>query len=54
VYSSVYGLLFLVGQGYQVLALGIIVVLLLSQGEPIKTILRQTEQHDLASLLSPL
>jgi len=46
-YSSVYGLLFLVGQGYQVLALGIIVVLLLSQGEPIKTILRQTEQHDL-------
>ena len=46
-YSSVYGLLFLVGQGYQVLALGIIVVISLSKGEPFKTILRQTEQHDL-------
>jgi hypothetical protein len=46
-YSSVYGLLFLVGQGYLVLAFGIIVVLSLSQGEPYKTILRQTEQHDL-------
>jgi hypothetical protein len=46
-YSSVYGLLFLVGQGYQVLALAIIVVISLSQGEPFKTILRQTEQHDL-------
>jgi hypothetical protein len=48
-YSSVYGLLFLVGQGYQVLALGIIVSISLSQGEPFKTILRQTEQHDLGS-----
>ena len=46
-YSSVYGLLFLVGQGYQVLALGIIVAVSLSKGEPFKTILRQTEQHDL-------
>jgi hypothetical protein len=46
-YSSVYGLLFLVGQGYQVLALSIIVVIALSHGEPFKTILRQTEQHDL-------
>ena len=46
-YSSVYGLLFLVGQGYQVLALGIIVSIGLSKGEPFKTILRQTEQHDL-------
>jgi hypothetical protein len=46
-YSSVYGLLFLVGQGYQVLALGIIVSLLLSEGEPFRTLLRQTEQHDL-------
>jgi hypothetical protein len=48
-YSSVYGLLFLVGQAYQVLALGIIVVISLSKGEPFKTILRQTEQHDLGS-----
>jgi hypothetical protein len=48
-YSSVYGLLFLVGQGYQVLALGIIVVVSLSKAEPFKTILRQTEQHDLGN-----
>jgi hypothetical protein len=46
-YSSVYGLLFLVGQGYSVLALGIIVTISLSAAEPFKTILRQTEQHDL-------
>jgi len=46
-YSSVYGLLYLVGQGYQVLALSIIVAVSLSKGEPFKTILRQTEQHDL-------
>jgi hypothetical protein len=46
-YSSIYGLLFLVGQGYQVLALGIFVSLALSKGEPFKTLLRQTEQHDL-------
>ena len=46
-YSSVYGLLFLVGQGYSVLALSIIVSLALSKAEPFKTILRQTEQHDL-------
>jgi hypothetical protein len=46
-YSSVYGLLFLVGQGYSVLALSIIVAVSLSKGEPFRTILRQTEQHDL-------
>jgi hypothetical protein len=46
-YSSVYGLLFLVGQGYMVLALGIIVAVSLSKAEPFRTILRQTEQHDL-------
>jgi len=44
----VYGLLFLVGQGYSVLALSIIVSLLLSKAEPFKTILRMTEQHDMA------
>jgi len=42
-YSSVYGLLFLVGQGYSVLALSIIVSISLSKAEPFKTILRQTE-----------
>jgi hypothetical protein len=48
-YSSVYGLLFLVGQGYQVLALAIIVAVSLSQGEPFRTILRPAEQQDLGS-----
>ena len=46
-YSSVYGLLFLVGQGYSVLALSILVSIKLSKAEPYHTILRQTEQHDL-------
>lgn len=46
-YSSVYGLLFLVGQGYSVLALSILLSISLSKAEPYKTILRQTEQHDL-------
>jgi hypothetical protein len=46
-YSSVYGLLFLVGQGYLVLAFGILTVVSLSKAEPMKTVLRQTEQHDL-------
>jgi hypothetical protein len=46
-YSSVYGLLFLVGQGYSVLALSIVVSISLSKAEPFKTILRQTEQHDM-------
>jgi hypothetical protein len=46
-YSSVYGLLFLVGQGYSVLALSILTTLSLSKAEPIKTILRTTEQYDL-------
>ncbi len=49
-YSSVYGLLFLVGQGYAVLALSIIVSLSLSKAEPYSTILRQTEQHDMGKL----
>jgi hypothetical protein len=46
-YSSIYGLLFLVGQGYMVLAFSIIVAISLSKAEPFRTILRQTEQHDL-------
>jgi hypothetical protein len=49
-YSSVYGLLFLVGQGYSVLALSIIVSISLSKAEPFRTILRQTEQHDLGKM----
>ncbi|MDE1178679.1 MAG: hypothetical protein PW789_19055 [Edaphobacter sp.] len=49
-YSSIYGIQFLVGQGYQVLALGILSVVLLSRFEPMKTLLRGTEQHDLGKL----
>jgi hypothetical protein len=49
-FSSVYGLLFLVGQGFSVLALSIIVVVSLSRYEPFGTILRTTEQHDLGKL----
>jgi hypothetical protein len=49
-YSSVYGLLFLVGQAYQTLALAIITALALSKAEPFKTILRGTEQYDLGKL----
>jgi hypothetical protein len=49
-FSSVYGLLFLVGQGFSVLALSIIVAISLSRFEPFATLLRQTEQHDLGKL----
>ena len=49
-YSSIWGLQFLVGQGYAVLALGILTVILLSRYEPMKTLLRVTEQHDLGKL----
>ena len=49
-FSSVYGLLFLVGQGFSVLALSIIVAISLSRYEPFATILRTTEQHDLGKL----
>jgi hypothetical protein len=46
-YSSVYGLQFLVAQGYGVLALGILSLILLSKYEPMKTMFRITEQHDM-------
>jgi hypothetical protein len=49
-FSTVYGLLFLVEQGFQVLAFSIIVTIALSKAEPIRTVLRQTEQHDLGKL----
>jgi hypothetical protein len=49
-YSSIWGLQFLVGQGYGVLALGILTVILLSRFEPMRTMLRATEQHDLGKL----
>jgi hypothetical protein len=49
-YSSIWGLQFLVAEGYGVLALGILTVILLSRYEPMKTLLRATEQHDLGKL----
>jgi hypothetical protein len=49
-FSTVYGFLYLVEQGFQVLAFAIIVAIALSKAEPFKTILRQTEQHDLGKL----
>jgi hypothetical protein len=49
-YSSVYGLQFLVAQGYAVLALSILTLVLLSRYEPMKTMFRMTEQHDLGKL----
>jgi hypothetical protein len=49
-YSSVYGLQLLVAQGYAVLALGILTLILLSRYEPMHTMFRITEQHDLGKL----
>jgi hypothetical protein len=50
-YSSVWGLQFLVGQGFAVLALGVLTVILLSKAEPMKTLLRVTEQYDLGKFM---
>jgi hypothetical protein len=50
-FSTVYGLLFLVEQGFQVLAFSIVVSIALSKEEPFRTLLRQTEQHDLGKFL---
>ena len=49
-YSSIYGLQFLVAQGYAVLALGMLTLILLSNYEPMRTMFRVTEQHDLGKL----
>jgi hypothetical protein len=50
-FSTMYGLNFLVGQGYAVLALSVITVVSLSKAEPMKTVLRVIEQHDLGKLM---
>jgi hypothetical protein len=50
-YSSMYGFTFIVAQGYAALALVVLVVLALSQYEPVNAIFRVTEQHDLGKLL---
>jgi hypothetical protein len=50
-FSTMYGLNYLVAQGYAVLALSVITVVSLSKAEPMKTILRPVEQHDLGKLM---
>jgi hypothetical protein len=50
-FSTMYGLAYLVAQGYAVLAISVITVVSLSKAEPMKTILRTTEQHDLGKLM---
>jgi hypothetical protein len=49
-YSTMYGFLFLVSQGYGTLALAILTTLSLAKAQPMKTVLRLTEQHDLGKL----
>ncbi len=50
-YSTMWGLQFLVGQGYLVLAVGILTIIRLSRAQPFATALRVTEQHDLGKFL---
>ena len=49
-YSTVYGFQFLVAQAYAVMALSILTLIGLSKAEPIKTLFRNTEQHDMGKL----
>jgi len=50
-FSTIFGLIFLAGQGLMALSICIITVLLLSQEEPMRTMLRKTEMHDLGKLM---
>jgi hypothetical protein len=50
-YSTIYGLLFLVGQGLSAIAIGIICMTLLARDEPMSNFLRTTELHDNGKLL---
>ena len=50
-YSTMYGLIFLVGQGYAVLALGVHTTIRLSMFQPLATALRKTEQYDLGKFM---
>jgi len=49
-YSTVYGFQFLVAQAYGVFALALLTLMGLSKAEPIKTLFRSTEQHDMGKL----
>ncbi len=50
-YSTMYGLIYLVGQGYGVLALGVHTIIRLSRHQPLATALRKTEQYDLGKFM---
>ena len=50
-YSTMWGLQFLVGQGYLVLAVGIHTIIRLARQQPFATALRSTEQYDLGKFL---
>ena len=50
-FSTIYGLIYLAGQGLTAFSICIITVLLLSQEEPMRTMLRKTEMHDIGKLL---
>jgi len=50
-YSTIYGLIYLAGQGLTAFSICIITVLLLSQEEPMRSMLRKTEMHDIGKLL---
>ena len=50
-FSTIFGLIFLAGQGLTSLSICLITVLLLSQEEPMRSMLRKTELHDLGKLM---
>ncbi|HEX6465700.1 MAG TPA: hypothetical protein VFZ99_00255 [Terriglobales bacterium] len=50
-FSTIYGLIYLAGQGLTALSISIITLLLLGREEPLRTILRKTELHDLGKLM---
>ena len=50
-FSTMYGLIFLVGEGLSALALGIIVTTLLSRDEPMASVMKVRELHDNGKLM---
>ena len=50
-YSTMYGFMFLVGQGYGVLALGVHTMIRLSGTQPVASFMRKTEQYDLGKFM---
>lgn len=50
-FSTIYGLIFLAGQGLTAFSICITTILLLSQEEPMRSLLRKTEMHDLGKLM---